>query len=99
GENTLVVRSIVKLIALSVVGLFASTVVMAAVPEPLRHVLTENGCKDLTDDPRITRFGDQWWVSLEPFTGGDFDFALYCEDSGGEPSARLILIVEGEPNP
>jgi hypothetical protein len=41
----------------------------------------------------------RWWISLEPFTGGDADFAFYCQISGEKPLSRLVVVVRGEKNP
>jgi hypothetical protein len=84
---------IAKLGSTAVLILLAAASANGAARESLLEVLAEYDCQDISDDTRVLRFGDQWWVSLEPFTGRESDFALYCQDNGEEVVARLILVI------
>ena len=93
------VSMIERLVVFTALLAIASESARGAAPGPLLEVLAANNCLDLSDDARVTRFGDQWWISLESSTGSESDFALYCQDKGEEVFARLILVVRGERNP
>ena len=90
---------IVKLVAVTALSLSTWASANAAIPEFLLDVLAMHGCEDISSDPRVQRFEDQWWVSLEPLTGNESDFALYCRRDGQNGSARLMLSVSGDTNP
>ena len=88
-----------RFLAAAVLTLAVSLPGRAAVPEALLGVLQANGCRDVSDDVRVRRFDDQWWVSLAAFTGNESDFALYCENDGDETLARLLLVIAGDRSP
>ena len=85
--------------SIPLLALLVSASVNGTAPDALLDVLAQHECRDITDDVRVTRFGDQWWVSLESLTGGESDFALYCQDNGEESLARLLLVIRGPTNP
>jgi hypothetical protein len=54
----------------------------------------------VADDAQELRHGRPWWISLKPVTGGDADFAFYCQISADKPPlSRLVVVVRGEKNP
>lgn len=63
------------------------------VPAALSTLLDQYGCSHVADDAEVPRKGRRWWISLNPFTGGDADFAFYCQDRKGKRFSRLILAV------
>ena len=70
-----------------------------AVPTALSAALAEHGCVHIADDAEVLRNRRRWWVSLEPFTGGDADVAFYCQSQADKLAARLIIVVRSEKNP
>jgi len=94
----------VILLALSIlIGSVADTSAQSttvAVPAALSEALAEYRCMHIADDAKVLRHGRPWWISLKPVTGGDADFAFYCQISADKPSlSRLIVVVRGENNP
>jgi hypothetical protein len=77
----------------------AQSASILAVPATLSAALAEHGCVHIADDAEVLRNRDRWWVSLKPFTGGDADFAFYCQSATDRLMARLVLVVKGEKNP
>ena len=71
----------------------------AAVPAPLSEALAEYGCVHITDDAEVLRDRGGWWVSLKPFTGGDADFAFYCQAAADKLVSKLVVVVRGENSP
>lgn len=69
------------------------------VPATLSAALAEYGCVQFTADAEVLRKGRRWWISLKPFTGGDADFAFYCQIAAADRLSRLVVIVRGENNP
>ena len=69
------------------------------VPAALSAALAEYGCLHIADDAEILRNRGRWWFSLKPFTGGDADFAFYCQSAADRLNSRLIVLVRGENNP
>lgn len=69
-----------------------------AVPSALSKAFAEHRCLRVADNPDI-RKGRRWWISLKPFTGGDADFAFYCQISEEKPLSTLVVAVRGENNP
>ena len=70
-----------------------------AVPAALSEALAKYGCLDIADDAEVLQNRDRWWVSLKPFTGGDADFAFYCQSAADKLMAELVVVVRGENNP
>ena len=68
------------------------------VPAALSEALAEYRCLHVADNPEV-RKGRRWWISLKPLTGGDADFAFYCQISEDKPVSRLVVVVRGEKNP
>jgi hypothetical protein len=62
-----------------------------AVPAALSEALTEYGCVHIADDAEVLRNRDRWWVSLKPITGGDADFAFYCQSTADQLMSRLVV--------
>lgn len=72
------------------------------VPAALSKALAEYRCVHTAADAEVMRNREtprRWWISLEPFTGGDADFAFYCQISVEKPLSRLVVVVRGEKNP
>ena len=69
-----------------------------AVPEALSQALGEYRCLPVADNPEV-RKGRRWWMSLKPFTGGDADFAFYCQISADKPLSQLVVVVRSANNP
>lgn len=72
------------------------------VPAALSKALAEYRCVHTPADAEVMRKREtprRWWVSLEPFTGGDADFAFYCQISVEKPLSRLVVVIRGEKNP
>jgi len=80
-----------------VVGTSAQSTAVA-VPAALSETLTEFGCVHIADDAEVLRNRDRWWVSLKPFTGGDADFAFYCQSAADKLMSKLVVVVRGEKN-
>src|SRR5688572_5679682 len=73
-----------------------------AVPAALSKALAEYRCLHTAADEEVMRKREtprRWWISLEPYTGGEADFAFYCQISRDEPLSRLVVVVRGEKNP
>ena len=70
-----------------------------AVPAALSQALAENGCVHIAADADVLKNRRRWWVSLKPFTGGDADFAFYCQSASDTLMSRLVVVVRGDNNP
>jgi hypothetical protein len=79
--------------------LVLSASAISAVPVPLSEALAEYGCLDIADDAEVLRNRGRWWVSLQPFTGEDGDFAFYCQAAADPLFSRLVVVVRGENSP
>ena len=66
-----------------------------AAPPALTESLAEFGCRNIPDDDPVLRNRGEWWVSLEMFTGGDADFAFYCQ-STTEMRFSIIVVIREE---
>ena len=77
----------------------AQNTTIIAVPAALSEALAEYGCLHITDDAAVLRNRRRWWVSLRPFTGGDTDFAFYCQTAADKLTFRLVVVVRGKNNP
>jgi hypothetical protein len=82
--------------ATQVLVLIVSVPAGAVVPPPLLDTLAEHGCRNIPDDDEVLRYRDEWWVSLEPFTGGEGDFAFYCQSISDPASTSLVVVIRGE---
>lgn len=93
----------VTLLALSIlIGYVVDTSAQSttvAVPAALSEALAKYECLDIADDAEVLQNRDRWWVSLKPFTGGDADFAFYCQSAADQLMAKLVVVVRGENNP
>lgn len=72
------------------------------VPAALSKALAEYRCLHTAADEKVMRNREtprRWWISLEPLTGGDADFAFYCQISVEKPLSRLVVVVRGAKNP
>ena len=67
-----------------------------SIPATLSTALKEYGCGHIADDAEVLRNRDRWWISLTPFTGGDADFAFYCQSAADNLTAKLVVVVRGE---
>ena len=45
------------------------------------------------------RFTKHWWVSLQPFTGSDSDYAFFCQGITDPLTTRLVVHAAGTENP
>src|SRR5688572_8914570 len=70
-----------------------------SVPATLSAALAEYGCVHIPADAEVLRNRRRWWFSLKPFTGGDADFAFYCQSVANRLNFRLVVLVKGEKNP
>jgi len=70
-----------------------------SLPATLSATLAEYGCVHIADDAEVLQNRRRWWVSLKPFTGGDADFAFYCQSAADKLMSRLVVVVTGENNP
>ena len=96
----------VILLALAILtGCLADTFAQSttiSLPATLSAALAEYRCVYTAADAEVLRNREtprRWWISLEPYTGGDADFAFYCQISADEPLSRLVVVVRGEKNP
>ena len=94
----------VILLALAILtGCIAATSAQSttiSVPATLSAALAEYGCVQFAADAEVLRKGRRWWISLKPFTGGDADYAFYCQIAAADkPLSRLVVVVRGENNP
>lgn len=69
-----------------------------SIPATLSTALKEYRCVHIADDAEVLRNRDRWWISLTPFTGGDADFAFYCQSAADNLTAKLVVVVRGENN-
>ena len=84
------------------VDAWAQSATVDDVPAALSKALAEYRCVHTAADAEVMRKREtprRWWISLEPFTGGDADFAFYCQISVEKPLSRLVVVVRGEKNP
>lgn len=88
-----------RIAAIPVLALALSAPAMGAVPPPLAQALAEHGCLQIADGAEVLRNRAAWWVSLSPFTGGDGDFAFFCQSATEPLFSRLVVVVRGENNP
>jgi hypothetical protein len=88
-----------KITAIPVLTLALSTSCNGAIPERLSAALAAHGCVDIAEDAEVLQNRQHWWVSLEPFTRGDGDFAFYCQDVADALSFRLVVVVKSGNNP
>jgi hypothetical protein len=88
-----------RIAATQVLGLLLSASAYGAVPAPLSEALAEYKCVHIADDAEVLQNRGRWWVSLQPFTGGDADFVFYCQATADRLTARLVVVVRGEKNP
>src|SRR5687767_7336862 len=88
-----------RIAATTVLVLVLSASGNGAVPAPLSEALAEYRCLHIADDAEVLRNRGRWWVSLKPFTGGDADFAFYCQAAADKLISRLVVVVRGENNP
>jgi hypothetical protein len=88
-----------KIAALQVLTLVLPMSANGAVPEPLSAALAAYECVEISDNAEVLRNHQRWWVSLKPFTGGDADFAFYCQRAADALSFALVIVVKGENNP
>jgi len=78
----------------------AQSATIVAVPAALSEALAEYRCMPVADDAQELRHGRPWWISLKSVTGGDTDFAFYCQISADKPPlSKLVVVVRGENNP
>jgi len=85
-----------------IVDTSAQSATVVDVPAALSKALAEYRCLHTAADEKVMRNREtprRWWISLEPFTGGDADFAFYCQISVEKPLSRLVVVVRGEKNP
>jgi hypothetical protein len=86
-----------------VVDTSAQSTTIDAVPAALSKALAEYRCVPHTAaEAEVMRNREtprRWWISLEPYTGGDADFAFYCQISVEKRLSRLVVVVRGEKNP
>ena len=78
---------------------FAQSTTIVAVPAALSEALAEYGCLHIADDAEVLRNRRRWWISLKSFTGGDADFAFYCQSASDRLNSRLVVLAKSEKNP
>jgi hypothetical protein len=98
GNSMRVMLLALAILAAAMADTSAQTSAVAA-PKALSAALAEYGCVHIADDAEVLRNRRRWWVSLEPFTGGDADFAFYCQSVADKLVARLIIAVKSDKNP
>jgi hypothetical protein len=88
-----------SILAGCVAGTSAQSATTVAVPAALSEALAAYGCVHIADDAEVLRNRRRWWVSLKAFTGGDGDFAFYCQNAAEKLTSRLVVVVKSKNNP
>ena len=84
--------------ATSILLLTATASASDSIPGSIAVALNQHGCL-VVEDPRLLRITKTWWISLQPSTGSDSDYAFFCQATADPLSTRLIIHAKGEKNP